>query len=576
MLVCLTIRNLALVDHIVWKPGTGFNCVTGETGAGKSLLIGALGLALGDKVDKTMIREGATTAIVEAVFSLTSESLRTELHHLFDRVGVDFEPEQREVIIKRQITLDQPGRQWINGSAVTLTLLRDIGEKLVDFHGPHEHQSLLKADVQQRLLDEFAGASELAQQVLKAWKHARQTEADLKNLEEQISLSESELAKCKEALQEITDANLKENEEEEISIRLATATQGARILEICSQLANELDGAQGAFVEGLQKIQKLVRELRGLDPSHKTEPLSELAATLQTVAIELARSTGDYGEQIDTDPEQLSALSERYHLIQVLKKKYGQTIKDVLNHAKRASEKISRFENKDKELEAAKEAVQQAEQNYRRLAEKLSEKRRKAADLLSTRISETLLELNFNHAVFQARVQASDPSGNGLETVEFMFAPNVGEGLRPLKAIASSGEMARVMLAIKTTLAEQDSTPLLVFDEVDANIGGETSIKIANKLRELGSKHQVLCITHLPQVAAAAHSHYCVIKNESKNRTTTAITQLSDHERLEELARMLGKTNDSAKKLAKSLLTFYLSIPDKQERKKSPYSRKNF
>ena len=570
MLTSLTIRDLALVDKLTWQPGPGFSSVTGETGAGKSVLIGAIGLALGDRADKTLIRHGADSASVEAVFSLPSGRLADKIQQTLDAAGIEIGKDSAEIILKRQISIAGQSRQWINGSATTLALLREIGEYLVDFHGPHEHQSLLNTSTQRQLLDEFAGASELSADVAKAWARACQYAKEYEWLSNQITLGQKELEELKYAYNEITQAALNDAEEEDISTRLSLASHGARLLEICASLTAHIEDSPQSIQTVLQQIQRLIKELCSIDGSPATEEIAALAFALQANTSELGSLVTRYADQIDSDPAQLAALSERYNLIQSLKRKYGSSITLINNRAKEAAEKIARYENRDFELAAALKNRDEASQEHIRLASQLSDTRKSAAKTLSRQVTTLLKELNFPQAIFEISLKSCTPGPHGFEEVEFLFAPNPGEGIRPLRAIASSGEMARVMLAIKTCLAAHDNTPLLVFDEVDANVGGETSLKIGALLKELGARHQVLCITHLPQVASAAHTQYLVGKKIQDGRTTTYLKRLDPNERLEELCRMLGASTSEARLLAASLMGTESATESQNSKKNAP------
>jgi DNA repair protein RecN (Recombination protein N) len=553
VLVSLQIRDLALVEKVDWTPREGFNTVTGETGAGKSVLIGAINLALGARADKTLIRQSAETASVEAVFKLKNQRLKNEIFKILDQAGIQSEEDEGEIIIKRTITNTSAGRQWINGSACTLNTLRTIGEMLVDFHGPHDHQSLLSASTQTSLLDSYAQATSLRQEVAQAWKQWREAEEFCQSLKTELGGRSAAFELLKDQMQEIERAAIRQQEDEEISARLAILSQSARLAEICHTLTEEIEESQNSIQTRLLMVRKLVRELAHIDNGSAAQNMLTSVESLQLTLQDLLNGVCHYAETLDADPETLSRLTDRYNLIQLIKKKYGPTLQDVLDFYQRAQAQISRYENREFELEAAEKKLQAAQKSYQEASAKLGAARKKAAPQLEEAIIRELRDLNFNQAKFRVQITDSSPGIYGNQQVEFLFSPNPGEGLLPLKAIASSGEMARVMLAIKTCLAAQDETPLLIFDEVDANIGGQTAVQVGQKLRQLGRHHQVLCITHLPQVAAAAETHFVVEKNSDSIRTKTSLRQINDKERVDELVRMLGGS-PNAQKLAKTML----------------------
>src|SRR6266513_2231098 len=442
VLTLLRIKNLALVEELEWQLGPGFIAITGETGAGKSIIIGALQLLLGERADKSLIRTGADLCTVEAIFS--GEDLQ-KLNPQLVEAGV--EQCENDLVIKRSFSLSAGTRQFVNGSPTTLSILKNLGDELVDLHGPHDHQSLLSPETQLSLLDSFA---RVEAQLGEYRKHYRQ---------------------------------------------------------------------------------------------------------LQTLLAEIARSLSAYAEKFDLDPQQLAALEQRVSLFETLKRKYGDSIGEVIAFGERAVERMRTIEGRDAELERLAREIDNVRTQMNRAGEALRKLRAKAAPKLSENIRRNLRDLGFRQSEFEAKFNALDePGPNGFDSVELLFSPNPGEPLKPLRAIASSGEISRLMLAIKSALAAHDAIPLLVFDEIDTNVGGEIAHAVGAKMQTLGRDHQVICITHLPQVAANASSHFVVTKDVTRGRTFSNLHAVTDKARQEEIARMLGGKSDSALKLAATLL----------------------
>ena len=551
-LASLRIRNLALVEDLTWQPGAGLAAITGETGAGKSLLIGALQLLLGERADKSLIRTGADSCTVEAVFEVVAAK---ELDVWLEEQGAEPCPDG-ELLLKRTLSTTGSGRQFLNGSACTLAALKALGDRLVDLHGPHDHQSLFSREAQTRVLDAYARATEVASAFAAAHREQARLAGEvarLQGLEQDATLRRDMLA---HAAKEIAAAKLQPGEEEEVMSRLRAAGNSQRLIELGSQLQSALgaDGEGGMRV-ALAEAVRAGRELARLD-----EAAGAILSSLEDVAgrvTDLENEVRHYAERIDADPATLRELEERADLLQSLKRKYGGTMEEVMARGEQAAKDLEDIETRGERIaELQKEQVAMASKATK-LAKSLSAARAKAAPSLTKAVTKELRELGFLRAEFGVQLELLDEARSlGAELAEFEFAPNPGEAPKPLRAIASSGEISRVMLALKSVLAGQDGVPLLVFDEIDANVGGEVAVKVGQKMRELSKAHQVLCITHLPQVAAAAHRQFAVTKEFDGTRTTTAVGELSGAERVAELARMLGgQDSKSALAHARSLLT---------------------
>jgi DNA repair protein RecN (Recombination protein N) len=544
----LRIKNLALVEELEWQMAPGFIAVTGETGAGKSIIIGALQLLLGERADKSLIRTGADFCTVEAAFS--GDDLQ-KLNSRLAEAGV--EPCEGDLIIKRTLSASGANRQFINGSPTTLSILKNLGDELVDLHGPHDHQSLLSPETQLELLDSFARAGEQLDKYRKHYLQLQTLTAEHAALNTAETAREQELDLLRHQINEITAANLVAGEEEEIKSRYKLTSNSKRLIELANAIANKLSEADDSVLSQLAETRRLLRELEKIDNS-----ISQFGSAHETAVVELseiASSLSQYAEKLDLDPAQLAALEQRVSLFETLKRKYGRSIAEVIAFGKHAAERLGEIEGRDAELERLAKEIENVRAEMNRAGEALRKLRAKTAPKLSDTIRKNLVDLGFHQAEFEAKLNARDePRASGFDSVELLFSPNPGEPLKPLRAIASSGEISRLMLAIKSALAAHDAIPLLVFDEIDTNVGGEIAHAVGAKMQRLGCGHQVICITHLPQVAATASSHFVVTKEVTRGRTYSQLNEVSGKGRREEIARMLGGKSESALELAASLL----------------------
>ncbi|PYK88954.1 MAG: DNA repair protein RecN [Verrucomicrobia bacterium] len=544
----LRIKNLALVEELEWQIAPGFTAITGETGAGKSIIIGALQLLLGERADKSLIRTGADTCTAEAIF--TGKELQ-KLNPQLIEAGV--EPSTDDLIIKRTLSAAGNNRQFINGSPTTLSILKSIGDALVDLHGPHDHQSLLSPDKQLDLLDSFARAEEQVEEYRKHFRQLQTLAAEHIALNTAETAREQELDLLRHQITEIDSANLVTDEEDEIEKRYKLSSSSKRLIELAGSAANKLSEADESVLSQLAETQRLLRELEKIDIS--TAELSSEHAAAVVQLSEIARSLSDYAEKLDLDPEQLAALEQRVSLFETLKRKYGGSIAEVIEFGRRAAERMQKIEGRDAELERLTKEIEKVRGQMNRAGDALRKLRAKAAPKLSETIRKNLADLGFRQSEFEAKLSALDePRASGFDSVELLFSPNPGEPLKPLRAIASSGEISRLMLAIKSALAAHDAIPLLVFDEIDTNVGGEIAHAVGAKMQTLGREHQLICITHLAPVAAAASSHFVVTKDVVRGRTFSNLQEVAGKARREEIARMLGGKSESALQLAASLL----------------------
>ncbi len=548
MLQSLKIRNLALVEELVWDLPAGFVTITGETGAGKSIILGALKFLIGERADRGLVRHGATMATLEALFYIPQPK---ELNQLLEERGVD-PCDEGMLILRRSISTEATGRQFVNGSPCNVTLLRELGKRLIDLHGPHDHQSLFSRSEQTLLLDTFSGALTERTHYL----DARKKIATLLREEEELLAGvghEQQKEQWVQELAEIQNADLRLEEEEELVMRHRTASQGKRLSELASLAAARLSEDEVNVASVLAEVTRSIRELVRLDPQMEKE-LSEvdfLSEQLQGISGRLAH----YSESIELDQQELLQLEDRLDLFSKLKRKYGPTLSEVIEHAKRLEERLNSFAHLEEKLASIELRKKEAQQAQQVAMKQLTKSRQEGAKKLMVAITAALIDLGFKQAGFQIALEPlPEPGAHGGEEADFLFAPNPGEPLQPLRMIASSGEVSRVMLALKSAMAHQDRVPLLVFDEIDANVGGEIALRVGAKMQELGKEHQVLCITHLPQVAAAGASQFVVEKEVREGRTSTNLRVVEGKTREKEIARMLGGESNSALAHARELL----------------------
>lgn len=550
MLATLRIKNLALVDDLTIELVRGFNAITGETGAGKSILIGALNLALGERADRTLIRSGAESCAVEAVFQ--TGGLARTIAAFLEENGL--EPcEGDELLIKRVFTAAGTNKQFINGSPATLAVLKQLGELLVDIHGPHDHQSLLHAGRQLGLLDAFGGLQDRREalgELLRQRGEWAARKADL-IIDERTYAQQLDL--LRHQVKEIDSARLKTGEDEALEAEYQRASNASQLLQLTQSALGGLAEGDDALLDRTGEIGRLLHDLERLDPA--TAGLRVLHEQALEHWRELQLQLSRYADRVEVDPARLAELEERLNLFQSLKRKYGGSLGEVMHFGAEARERLAALESRDAELERLNGELTKLDRKLAHQADELSAARKKLLPKLSQAATLELQALGFAQSHFEIALSVNGViTGSGRDTCEFQFAPNVGEPPRALRAIASSGEMARVMLALKTVLAAQDQVPVLVFDEVDANVGGETAQVVGRKMAEIGSRRQVLCITHLPAVAAAARTHFEVRKSVRSGRTVTELLRLEGEARVNELTRMLGGQSAAARKHAEALL----------------------
>jgi DNA repair protein RecN (Recombination protein N) len=557
MLTTLRIKNLGLVDDITLELGPGFTTMTGETGAGKSMIIGALNLILGQRADRKLIRSGTDLCVVEAVFDLGK--IRAPIASFLEENGLEA-CEQDQLMIKRTVASSGSNRQFINHSPASLNLLTTLGRWLVDIHGPYDHQSLFDQQTQLEVLDAFAGATKKRRDygAVVAQIKTLQREKEALITDEQSYAQQLDLLRFQ--THEIAAARLDQVDEASLEDEFHKAQNAAQIRELCQILLGAIGEAEPNMIEIIAQVGQALHQLSQLDP--QTEQLLDSQIQITDLAEDLQTQLSRYVDTVDIEPARLIQLEEQINGLQSLKRKYGSSVKEILEFGNQADQKLRLLESRDVEVERINGDIQHLFDDLTERATQLSKIRRTKGVSLGKETVNQLKDLGFEDGRFEVQLTARPNTRDKIESlrhsgedqIEFLFGPNPGEPLHPLKKIASSGEIARVMLALKTVLATEDDVPLLVFDEVDANVGGETAHAVGERMRLLGQSHQVLCITHLAPVAAAANEHYRVTKTSQKDRTQTSLENLNQAKRIEELGRMLGGKVSAAKKHAEALI----------------------
>ncbi|MFW6152661.1 MAG: DNA repair protein RecN [Verrucomicrobiota bacterium] len=548
MLVTLKVKNFAIVDNIKVDLSAGLNVITGETGAGKSILAGALGLVLGERADKSMIRSGENRCGVEAVFSLADSS---EVDGILEDLGLD-PCEEGNLVIRRIVAGEGSGRNLLNDSPVTVQTLKRIGDLLVDMHGPHDHQSLLTRENQIDLLDSYGHLWEYRTAYEDSYNRMQQLSGRIAELdcdEEQVA---EQINFLLFQAKEIEDADLSE-EDENLDEEHSVAANANRIIELANTINEALAESENSAFQAMVTAQNALTELSGL--TEQAEQWRGEAESINIQLRELADSVAGFAQSIETDNDRLQWLEDRMALLQKLNRKYGGSIESIKEHLAKVKEQIEDLSTRNEQIERLRKELAAEQEQARLKGGKLSAARHKTADKLAEAVTSELRDLGFQHGIFTVGLSQSEPKHSGLDDIEFGFAPNVGEPERPLRVIASSGEISRVMLAVKAVLALHDRIPVLVFDEIDTNVGGEMGNAIGGKLAGIAGNHQVICITHLAQVAAHGETHLAVRKTVREGRTYSNVSPIKEEQRVNEIARMLsGKTTKVAVEHAREMM----------------------
>ena len=537
MLLNLHVKNLALIEEVDVDFEKGLIVLTGETGAGKSLILGSVNIALGNKASKDMIRKGTDYSLVELTFSV-SENCAKQLK----KYDIYME-EDNIVTVTRKIS---EGRSIskINGETVNIKTLKNVMSLLIDIHGQHDHQSLLYTKNHLDILDKFAKDSilELKEQIKEEYSKYTKLIKKLEefNIDEGQKVREIEFAEYE--VNEIESANLKPEEDVQVEEEFKKLSNSKEIVSALSEIYNALSyETAGGLGDIINKAVMDINSIKGMD-----EKISQFQTELYDIdnlCRELTSQIYDYNSGMDFNPEYVREVEERLDVINHLKLKYGNSIEEILRYKEEKEEYLEKLNNMTDEMESVKNQISELEGTLNNLCTKLSEQRKKAAKELEVLVKQALVDLNFIAVEFEIQITRKESIGeNGFDNVEFMISTNPGESVKPLVKVASGGELSRIMLAIKSILATEDDIDTLIFDEIDTGISGQTAMKVAEKMAKISRNHQVICISHLSQIAAMADSHYLIKKTADENSTTTSIKKLTRRQSIEELVRINGGT----------------------------------
>lgn len=549
MLKSLEVKDYALIDHINIEFGKGLNIITGETGAGKSILIDAMSLLLGDRASSEVIRKGAQKSFVEGIFDVASNK---KVKSLLIENEIEFQP---ELIIRREISLKGSNRCFVNDSPVPLNIVKELGDLLVDLHGQHEHQSLLRTETHIEFLDEFASNQKLLDDYKIVYKELNSKQNELRELKSK----EDSLTERKEIyiyqIKEIDNITPLPNEDELIINELNILENSEKLLELTDDVYNKLYDGDPSVIDLLGETKHKLNQLAGIDKSF-LESEGECDSALAVVK-ELANSLRGYKSRIDIDPKEIEQKRERLGALNLLKKKYGGSIQKIIEHREKIGKEFELADNFSESIIKLEKELNQLRKSAGDSAEKLSTARKKFAAKIESEVKKVLSQLGIPDTVFKVNILQSEVEKNpdnfilmknkkfsytdtGFDEVEFYISTNAGEDPKPLAKVASGGEVSRIMLSLKTILAKSDKLPLLIFDEIDTGVSGRIAQKVGTALKDLASFHQIISITHLPQIAGMADNHYAVEKKQVDNRSVSSIKKLSHNERINEVAKLIS------------------------------------
>ncbi len=565
MLKSLFIKNYALIENIEVEFENGLNIITGETGAGKSIIIGAMNLLLGERASSDIVRKGANKAIVEGIFDVTNNK---KIEKLFEKFDLDYEP---ELILRREVSLKSTSRSFINDTPVQLSVIKEIGRLLVDLHGQHDHQTLLRTEFQLTMLDEFGNYENLIEKFQLLRKQFLTKLSELKELKnkEQSLIEKKEFYSFQ--LEEIDKVSPEENEDEKLEEELNILENSEKLLNHTTQIYNQLYEAENSVFDNLVSVQHLLNELLGIDKSftERSQQLEEILASIN----DLADYFRDYKDKLDVEPERINFIRERLGELNLLKKKYGKTIDKILEYKNSIEEELNLAENFTDKIAGIEKEVELLRNKLSEIAFEISENRKKVAAKLKEGVEQELKNLGISDANFTVKFSTTEVTGKennfvllndrkikfgltGIDEIEFYISTNIGEEPKPLAKVASGGEISRIMLALKSILAKNDKLPLLIFDEIDTGISGRIAQKVGKALKDLASFHQIISITHLPQIAGLADCHFVVEKIQKDGRVISSLRKLSENERVEEVAKLISgeEVTESSLKGARELM----------------------
>jgi len=553
MLQNISLRDFVIVDQLELDFASGFTVLTGETGAGKSILLDALGLVLGERADSSQIREGSTRAEISALFRIDNEQIN-HFSAWLDSQGFPLEDEGQSLLLKRTIESNGRSRAFINGSVATLAQLREAGDQLVDIHGQHAHQLLLKSGAQRELLDRHAGLLSLATDVAQAFKTLNDSRRRLEQAENAGQDIERERERLEWQLEELTELSPQEGEWSSIQSEHSRLANGAKIIGGCQEAIDILSDAENSIESSLSKVCGTIGALAEHDST-----LGEINTALESAQIQLdeaIHSLNRYLQKVELDPARLGQVEERMQALHTAARKYRTEVNELPELLVETADRLDAL-TASQNMEALREKVKQEETVYLKLAKQLSQKRAVAAADLGKLVTDAMQNLSMAGGQLQIALTPLSEGGSfGLEQIEFLVAGHAGSTPRSLAKVASGGELARISLAISVITSKASFTPTLIFDEVDAGIGGAVAETVGKLLHQLGQSHQILCVTHLPQVAAQGNHHLRVSKIQSGDKTISQVQALGRPERVEEVARMLGGATitDTTRRHARELL----------------------
>lgn len=552
MLKSLQIKNYALIENIEVEFGAGLNIITGETGAGKSIIIGAMSLLLGGRASTNLIRKGAKKTIIEGIYDSTDNN---KIKDLMEKYNLDFES---ELIVRREISLKSTSRNFVNDTPVNLTVIKEIGNLLVDLHGQHDHQSLLKSDLQLSMLDEFGNYEYLLDKFAKIREQFLSKISGLKRLKE----NESNLREKKEfysfQLSEIDKILPMPGEDINLGKELKILENSEKLLTNTSEVYLNLYESENSIYNKLVQVQALINELLSIDKvfEERYNQLNESVASIN----DLADFFRDYNDNLDIDPTKIEEIRNRLAELTLLKKKYGPSLKNVLEYRERIFNELQLAENFSEKITEMETQIENLRSRLSDLAIQLSGKRKKSSLLVKKGVESELKHLGINDARFEIRFGYSEAANDaqnfvlvkdkkvklnnkGFDNIEFFISTNIGEELKPLSKVASGGEISRIMLALKSVLAKTDKLPLLIFDEIDTGVSGRIAQKVGNSMKDLASFHQIIAITHLPQIAAIADHHFVVSKEQINGRVISSLKKIDTNEKIIEVAKLMSGEN---------------------------------
>ena len=563
MLKSFEVKDYALIEHISVEFGNGLNIITGETGAGKSILIDAMSLLLGERASTEVVRKGAQKSFVEGIFNVKGNK---KVKSLLEENDVDFSD---ELIIRREISLKGTNRCFINDTPVNLNLIKEVGNLLVDLHGQHEHQSLLRTETHIDYLDEFGSYQEDLQQYKNLYSELLTKENELKDLKARENLIKEKKDFYAFQIKEIDNVSPQKDEEEKLNEELNILENSEKLAELTSNIYQLLYESDNSVQDALSKVRNNLQKISEIDKTF-SEALNQSNSALAQIE-DISNLVRSYNSKLNLDQEEVEEKRQRLAAINLLKKKYGGSVKSILEYRKKIGEEFEFAENFAEKINELSKVILESRKSAGSIAKKISQQRIQTAKLVKKGIEDSLKELGIPNPEFKTKITNTKSeqddgvvvdgkfyaaTSKGIDEVEFFISTNPGEDLKPLAKVASGGEVSRIMLALKSTLAKNDKLPLLIFDEIDVGVSGRIAQKVGNALENLSTFHQIISITHLPQIASQADHHYSIEKVAQNERVISSIKKLPKSERITEIAKLLSgeKITEASLKSARELI----------------------